>query len=478
MSNHFQDGSARPPFFPFFAFGDAINICGPVMRAKRIQMSMGPNTAWYVGLSGRGMALGLDNEAELLERLGRPQDRLRILHVAGTDGKGSVCSMIESILLASGASAGMFTSPEILSICECIRIGGRDIEQEDLESVLGTVRGPAEEMEAEGRPCTSFEVLTAAALTAFVLAGSEFAVVEVGMGGRLDATNVVVPESVVINNIELEHTAFLGSTVEEIASEKAGIMKPGVPCVTMNPDPVFAVLERHASEIGCPLRRILSEDVGVLSMDPCTVVADYHGEAFEIGLPGRHQARNAVLAMAALYALPDFEERFRPNLHRGLEEASWPCRMQKLLADPVVVDVTHTVGGARCLASDIEEIYGRAVLVIGMLSDKDADGVAEALSRVADRAFVAAPVSPRAMPAERLAEIVSRHIRVEKVCASVEEAMDAALESRGDEIVLATGSFRTAEGVLRWLESRSFRFSTPSPGSTWAERIRAGTRRA
>ncbi len=441
-------------------------------------MSTGPNTEWYAGLSNRGVRLGLEDERELLGRLGSPQDSLRILHVAGTDGKGSVCSLMESVLIASGCSVGMFTSPEILSVNECIRIAGAEIEDADLEQVMGVVRTEAEAMAAEGRPCTWFEVLTAAALVAFRTAGVEFAVLEVGMGGRLDSTNVVVPESCVINNIEMEHGRFLGSTLEEIAEQKAGIMKPGVPCATMNPDPVFRVLEARSAEVGCPLRRIMPEEVGVVSMDPRSIVMEYREEQFRVGLPGRHQARNAVLAMACLAALPDFEERIRPSLHRGLEDAAWPCRMQKLLADPIVVDVTHTVGGARDLASDVSEIYGRVVLVIGMLSDKDVDGVMRELAPVAERVVVTEPPSPRAMPYQEAAEAASRHMRVDLACPTVAGAMDAAMGMRRDETVLVTGSLRMAEGVLRWLNQRSYRSWTSCPECTWAERIPGAARRA
>lgn len=440
-------------------------------------MSSGPNANWYAGLSNKGVRLGLEDERELLDRLGRPQDPLRILHVAGTDGKGSVCSMMESVLMESGCSVGMFTSPEILRINECIRIDGMEIEDEDLEAVLGEVRRAAEAMASEGRECTWFEVLTAAALVAFRNASVEFAILEVGMGGRLDSTNVVVPESCVINNIELEHTAFLGSTVQEIAEQKAGIMKPGVPCVTMNPDPVFQVLERHAVEVGCPLRRVLPEDIDIIDMDSAAVTMEYGDALYEVGLPGRHQARNAVLAIGCLSALPDYADRIAPHVHEGLSRVSWPCRMQKLMADPLVIDVTHTVGGARDLAADVAEIYGRVVLVIGMLSDKDIDGVMRELAPVVDLAVVTEPPSPRAMPYERTAEIASRHMRVERACATVGEAMDAAREIRGDRMVLATGSLRMAEGVLEWLSRRSSRSSTSCPRSTWAERILGGARR-
>ena len=440
-------------------------------------MSLGPNMVWYGGLSKRGIRLGLETEEELLERLGRPQDGIRFVHVAGTDGKGSVSAMIESILRESGFAVGAFTSPEILSITECIRFCGSDIDERDLEQVMGVVRGAAEAMRDEGVECTSFEVLTAAALVFFRTVGAEMAVMEVGMGGRLDSTNVISPEVTVINNIGMEHIAFLGSTIGEIASEKAGIMKPGVPCVTMNGDEVFSVLERHAAEVGCPIRRIVADDVDVVSNGPASVMMEYNGELFEVGLPGRFQARNAALAMEGVRLLPDYEERIALHVADGLATVAWPCRMQKLLADPVIVDVTHTVDGARCLRSDIEEIYGSVVLVIGMLNDKDADGVVSELAPMCSAIYVTQPDSPRALPCEDLAETVRRHGRVDGVFRTIGEAMEAALDGRGDDNVLVTGSFRMAEGVLRWMAERSSRFSTRSQRSTWAERILAATRR-
>lgn len=440
-------------------------------------MSLGPNMLWYGGLAKRGVRLGLESEEELLERLGRPQDSMRFVHVAGTDGKGSVSAMVESILRESGFAVGAFTSPEILRINECVRFCGRDIEDADLEQVMGVVRVQADAMLAEGRECTSFEVLTAAALVYFRTLGAEIAVMEVGMGGRLDSTNVIVPEVTVINNVGMEHVRFLGSTIGEIAMEKAGIMKPGVPCVTMNGDDVYAVLEKHASDVGCPIDRVRAEDIRVISNGASSVRMEYRGTVYDIGLPGRFQARNAALALEGVRRLGDYDERISGHVHDGLENVSWPCRLQKLPADPIIVDVTHTVDGARCVRSDIREIYGQVTLVIGMLSDKDADGVARELAPVCSKVFVTQPDSPRAMPAETLAERFSRHGRVDGVFPSIAMAMAAAEESRGDGNILVTGSFRMAEGVLRWMAARSSRYSTYSQRSTWAERIRAATRR-
>ena len=412
------------------------------------------NMEWFDGLTRRGVKPGLDSTEELLRRVGDPREGMRYVHVAGTDGKGSVCAMVESILKASGMRVGAFTSPHIMKVNECIRIDGEDISDADLDQLIGMVRPYAEAMASEGRECTNFEVLTVLALKYFSLVSADIAVIEVGMGGRLDSTNVITPVVSVINNIGMEHTEFLGDTIQEIAMEKAGIMKPGVPCVTMNPDEVFAVLEAHAEEVGCPLKRVMRDDAEVMASWPDHVDMVYRGERYTVALPGRHQARNASLAIEAVMALPEYDEQISEYLSEGLETVSWPCRMQKLFAEPVIVDVTHTANGARCLHSDVSEIYGRVVLVLAMLNDKDIDGVSRELAPVAEKVYVTAPASHRAATPERMSESMSRYHEVDGVFPTVGEALDAALEDRGDLNVLVTGSFRTAEDALRWLQSR------------------------
>lgn len=412
------------------------------------------NIAWLDGLTRRGVKPGLENTEELLRRVGDPREGMRYIHVAGTDGKGSVCAMTESILKASGLRVGAFTSPHIMRVNECIRVDGEEIPDRDLVHLIGMVRPHAEAMAAEGMECTNFEVLTVMALKYFSLVSADIAVIEVGMGGRLDSTNVVTPVVTVINNIGMEHTEFLGDTIEKISLEKAGIMKPGVPCVTMNPDTVFGVLEEHARKVGCPLIRVMDTDAQVMASWPDCLDFVYRGESYTVALPGRHQARNASLAIEAVSSLPEYEDTIREHVPEGLETVSWPCRMQKMLAEPVIVDVTHTRNGAVCLHSDISEIYGEVVLVLAMLSDKDIDGVASELAPVSAKVFVASPDSPRAAEAERVADIMSGYHGVDGVFRTVGEAMEAAMECRDDLNILVTGSFRTAEDALRWLQSR------------------------
>jgi len=446
-------------------------------RYPEIVLNPEGSMGWFEGLSGRGVHPGLANITELMNRLGNPQKGMRIIHVTGTDGKGSVCAMIESVLRCSGYRTGMFTSPEIMRVNECIRIGGEDVSDEDLEMAIETIRPHAEDMAAIGMECTRFEVLTAMALVLFRLLSVEIAVVEVGMGGRLDSTNVVDPEVSVINGIGVEHTRFLGSTVGEIATEKAGIAKKGAPCVTINTGDALEAIAAYCDRVGAPLVAVSASDAEVVNTKPDSIDMLFGGELMTVGLPGRFQAGNAVLAMAALSQLADYQERIADHVPEGLAAVSWPCRMQKHIAMPLIIDVTHTSTGAARLAEDIGEIYGRVVLVIGMLEDKDLEGVCSKLAGIASKVYVTAPQSPRAAPVERMAAAMGRFRGDAQPFPDVDSALDAAMEERGDDNVLVTGSFRMAEEALIWLQKRFARYSTYSQGSTSTVASRAGTRR-
>ena len=418
------------------------------------------NMDWFEGLSGRGVHPGLANITELMNRLGNPQKGMRVIHVTGTDGKGSVCAMIESVLRCSGFRTGLFTSPEIMKVNECIRIGGEDVSDEDIGMALETVRPHAEDMAAIGMECTRFEALTAMALVLFRLLSVEIAVVEVGMGGRLDSTNVVEPEVSVINGIGVEHTRFLGSTIGEIALEKAGIAKKGAPCVTINTGEALESISEYCGRVGAPLVTISASDAEVVNTKPDSIDMLFNGELMTVGLPGRFQAGNAVLAMAALSQLHDYQERIADHVAEGLASVAWPCRMQKHIAMPLIIDVTHTSTGAARLAEDIAEIYGEVVLVIGMLEDKDLKGVCSRLAGIASKVYVTAPQSPRAAPVGRMADAMAEFRSDAQSFPDVDSALDAAMDARGEDNVLVTGSFRMAEEALIWLQKRFARYWT------------------
>ena len=400
---------------------------------------------WFDSLDSRGIKPGLDAIRSLLAELGDPHIGPRIIHVAGSDGKGSVCAMLESVLLAAGRRVGMFTSPHVLKVNESIRIDGMDIGDSEFEECMGIVMEAAKRI---GSGCTSFEALTACAFVSFKRSNVEFAIVEVGLGGRLDATNVVSPEVTVINNISMEHTAFLGNTIRGIAGEKAGIMKPGVPCVTINSGESLEVLISHSEEVGCPLSVICKDDVQLLNETPDSIMMRYDCRNFEIGLSGSYQRFNAALALEALGCLKD-SSSILPFAHIGLHSVEWPYRMQRLDGLPIIIDATHTKTGAEYLEEDIRRIYGKVILVTGMLSDKDLDGVAERLSRIASEVHVSSPDSPRAADKELLASHYRKYHEDVTVHGTVGEALDSVI-GKGDT-VLVTGSFRTVEDCLRWL---------------------------
>ena len=194
-------------------------------------------------------------------------------------------------------------------------------------------------------------------------------------------------------------------------------------------------------------------DVEVLSSFSDCVEMSYKGEVYAVSVPGKMQARNAALAIEAVSCLAEFPYLIAPNLDAGLRRVNWEFRMQKLVGEPIIIDVTHTAAGARCLAEDISEIYGKVVLVLGMLSDKNIREVASVLAGIATKVFVAPPDSPRAASGDVLYDSMSRVHGDVTLCATVGEALDAALEARGKENVLVTGSFRTAEDALRWIQS-------------------------
>jgi dihydrofolate synthase/folylpolyglutamate synthase len=351
--------------------------------------------------------LGLDRIRAVLHALGRPQDRFRIVHVAGTNGKGSTCAMIESALRAGGLRAGLFTSPHLSEPTERIRVDGRPISSADFAAAFDRVHAAVEELLADGRidlHTTYFETVTAMALLVFAET-VEIAVVEVGLGGRLDATNVVRPELAVITPIDFDHEQFLGRSIEAIAGEKAGILKSGAPAVFARQRPeAGAVLDARAAELGIAVTRP-------------TAVRDLElharGSRFRIGeltiecpLAGEHQVENAATAVAALEAL----DIPAAAIARGIADARWPGRLERISENPeIVVDGAHNPAGARALAAYLDRFYaGRRVrLIFGAMRDKAIDEIAGILFPRAAELILTAPRQARALSPEALRDAVS-----------------------------------------------------------------------
>ncbi|HVF72427.1 MAG TPA: folylpolyglutamate synthase/dihydrofolate synthase family protein [Chthoniobacterales bacterium] len=387
--------------------------------------------AWLYGTQRFGIKLGLENTQRLLRELDVPGANQCIIHVAGTNGKGSVCAMIDSICRADGYRTGLFTSPHLVSYRERIRVDGAKIEEHETARGLTTIRNAVASWDPHP---TFFEITTALALDHFRKWDCELIVLETGLGGRLDATNAVTPEVSVITPIGYDHQKWLGNTLEEIAGEKAGIIKPRVPVVSAAQLPEAENgIRKRAEECGAPL---------TFSTESYT--------AGEIALPGAHQKQNAALAIAALSA---GEIEVSPDaIARGLVNVQWPARFQRW-DERTVIDGAHNAAGAEVLAKTWREQFGdqRATVILAVLRDKDIASIVTALASIAARFILPAIRSERAVPP---AELVSHLMAITpslpySVSPAVSDALSAA--RAGSDPILITGSLHFAGEALATL---------------------------
>lgn len=402
------------------------------------------------GVSYLGVKPGLERVSALLGRLGHPERKTRFVHVAGTNGKGSTSVMTASALSACGYKTGLYTSPHLARVNERMRLDGAEIPDGEFARVVSALASAAEGL---AEPCTEFELLTAAALLWFAEAGADIAVLEVGMGGRFDATNVIPrSECAVITNIGLDHTAVLGDTVEAIAAEKAGIFKGGRAVCYDLPDNVYAVLRAAAERTGTALTRA---DFSLLEPLADSIEGQrfrFEGEEYSIRLLGAHQLKNAAVALTALDTLRRSGwDLPAEGVRKGLAAAVWPARFELVERAPLfVVDGGHN---PQCVAATAEAIRrympgGHCVILMGVLADKNWSAMIDILADVAEGFVCAAPDSPRALPAADLgAELLRRGLHAE-VCSSVPEAVEAAKALAGpDGAVCSVGSLYMSGAV-------------------------------
>ena len=410
----------------------------------------------------------LNNISVLCEHLGQPQRSFQSVHVAGTNGKGSTSAMLDSILRAAGARTGLYTSPHLERINERIRVDGREISDQDFATAFTRVQHGIEELLASGKlgaHPTFFECVTAIAFVHFASSAVEYAVCETGMGGRLDATNILLPEVAVITQIDFDHENYLGHSIEEIAGEKAGIIKPGARVVSAAEHLIArVVIRRRCVEQSAFLVEIEDafylEDVSV--NDGCfsfTAIAYDTGARVPIALklPGRFQVRNALTALAAARMLA---ERGAPvdnaAISRGLAAAAWPGRLEKINERPeIYVDGTHNPAGAREIAVFWEQFLpGRNIfLIYGAMRDKAVDEIAGLLFPRAAAVILTAPAQARSISAPLLAEMTGHHARRFETVPNPVEALKRALELSGSEdVIFVTGSlYLVGEVRHEWL---------------------------
>ncbi len=409
---------------------------------------------YLFGLQKHGIKLGLANSIRLLELMGAPHRAFRSVHIAGTNGKGSTAAFITSMLQAAGYRVGLYTSPHLVSFTERMRINGVQITEAKVVELAQRVRECASRPVAGAGTAvpTFFEVTTAMAFTWFAEERVDLAVIEVGMGGRLDATNVLTPLLSVITNIDLEHKEFLGATLELIAAEKAGIIKQGTPVVTGVVQPeVVAVLEREAATKQAPLHRLGKDFVPERIVPGLTQVFDYRGRgnvlhALELGMIGRHQIDNACLAIAAIEVLRESGVVVdEATMRCGLARTRWEGRLERVARRPdIFLDGAHNPASATRLAAAIRELkpsYQRLALVIGILGDKDHAGILSQLLPLADLVIVTKPNYSRAMDVEALASTIRKQHGSVETAETVAAAIALARQQAApNDLVLVTGS--------------------------------------
>lgn len=359
--------------------------------------------AWLFSRPTGGIRWGLERTLELLAGVGDPHLRFRSLHVGGTNGKGSVSALCDAALRAADPTrtVGLYTSPHLVSFDERIRIGGRPVDRDLLLACEARLRPDIERTGA-----TFFEATTAIAFLCFAEAGADVAVVEVGLGGRLDSTNVLQPVACAVTNVARDHTEYLGESLEEIAAEKAGIFKPGTPAVTGEGDgPALAVLRAKAAAAGAPLA-VLDEaasidgiEVGLEGTRFRLDSARWGRREVRIPLVGAHQARNAALAAELLGVLPDDLRPEWEAVERGFAAVRWPGRMQveRVRGTTWVLDVAHNAAGVVALAATLDglDLPRPVVLVTAILKDKDwAEMLPPLLARCDAAVLTVAPSSP------------------------------------------------------------------------------------
>jgi dihydrofolate synthase/folylpolyglutamate synthase len=438
-------------------------------------MNYNDTISYLYCLQKHGIKLGLDNTRKLLSLLGNPQKSFKAVHIAGTNGKGSASAMIASILKTAGFKTGLFTSPHMASFTERIRVDSIEITEDEVVEFTDEIRTVIERScesgvishhselrdPNSGLNPTFFEFVTAMAFLYFKKKDVQWAVIETGMGGRLDATNILMPEVSVITNISCDHKEFLGNSLKEIAGEKAGIIKKGVPVVSASQEgDTTDVITKKASE----------EKTGICTfgkdfmakpkkLDMRGIVFDYEGksrmEDLFVPLCGTHQMENASVAVMAIELLMDKEPVSYGSIREGLADTSWPGRLELIKTDEnydILIDGAHNPDASMRLADSLRNYflpyYERAILILGIMADKDIAGIMKPLLPLASEIIMAAPEYERAASPEKLSEI-ARFFGYNSITArSLKEAIDIAAgkamtSSQSKGLIVITGSFYT-----------------------------------
>ncbi|MCH3959071.1 MAG: bifunctional folylpolyglutamate synthase/dihydrofolate synthase [Selenomonas sp.] len=425
--------------------------------------------SYLEGLNSFGIKLGLSRITRLLELLDLPQERYRTIHVTGTNGKGSVSAMLAGILQRSGIHTGFYSSPHLVSYTERVRVDGQPIREDEFANCLSTIKVYVDQMVGEGEESpTQFEVLTALAFFYFAMHHVEYAVIEVGLGGLLDSTNVITPEVSVITNVTFEHADRCGGTLEGIAHHKAGIIKEGVPVVTAAKGRPLEIIRQTAEEHNADIF-VAGEDFGTafINCDGRTQQLEFNSgligvanEPYELHLLGCHQVVNSAVAVMAAQLIHNIDERVNENtIGEALKLVTWPARFERVDRDgqTVIIDGAHNPAGMMALRSSLDQYFPaeQRVLLLGILKDKDIETMLDTLLRPNDTVIVTVPHSERASDPMELAKKVAPHVQHVEAVPDNAEALERAMElANKEKLMIMAGSLYLVGGERQLLLER------------------------
>jgi len=396
-----------------------------------------------------GIKLGLESIKTLLELMGNPQDKLKFVHVAGTNGKGSTVAFISNVLIEAGFKVGIYTSPSLERFNERIKVNNEEIDGDDLARITAFVKEKVDTMTSQYNIYpTEFEIVTAIAFEYFYEMNCDIVVLEVGLGGRFDATNVIKEALVsVITTISYDHMDRLGDTLEKIAFEKAGIVKNRADVVVFPQEGnVLEVIGNVCKEKEAKLHIADFESIRIKQYSIDGQKFEYNGDTFEIALLGEHQVKNAVVALAAINILKNKGYKI-PNdsIKKGLINAKWPGRLEVLSKRPIfLIDGAHNKEGAQTLAEVLKAYFPekKIIFIIGALKDKDVDSIIRPTLPLASEYIAVTPDSNRALSAKEMADFLLRYCKRVSVSDTIEEAIRAGLNRvySKDDVICAYGS--------------------------------------
>ena len=390
-----------------------------------------------------GIQPGLERISKLLELLGNPQENIKTVHIAGTNGKGSTSTMLSNMLIAEGKKTGLFTSPYVIDFCERIQIDGENINKDILAESVTKVREKIEELNSQDIIITEFEAITAAAFLCFYEQGCEWAVIEVGLGGRFDATNVLAkPEAVVITSISLDHTKILGDTISQIAFEKCGVIKNGTRVVTSLNQTIdaFNEIRKTCEDKGARLVFTNPKSAKITADSISGTEFDYKNEPYKTRLTGNHQIENTVNAIECAKVLGISQNA----IAKGIENTRMLARMEIINKNPLIIrDGGHNEGCANALHDFLIKYNVKNInMLIGLMADKDVEGYVNKIAPLCKSVVTVTPSNPRALNSEDLKKIAEKYCENVKSISNSKEAYQYILSNtEKDETILVCGSF-------------------------------------